>query len=88
MLKPYMPRQTLWDSICDLAGKEGTQPVSIPQAVENSAASAGIVEVELRSFVEQDLVRMDEAIQTLTLTEHGIQEAQGRFHTSEITGNL
>ena len=62
---------TLWESICKCAGPDGTATVSIDQAVEDSAVTAGIAEVEIRRLETERLLTVFEDGKTLALTELG-----------------
>jgi hypothetical protein len=64
-----MPKETLWEAICRLAGKDGNLDVHLPDAIDNSAVPEVVAVVEIRLMIEDGLLERDE--DTLRLTERG-----------------
>ena len=64
-----MPYDTLWDSICRLAGEKHECEIRLSEAIDGSAVSEQIAAVEVRRLIEDGLVEGDD--QTIRLTERG-----------------
>jgi len=67
-----MPLETLWESICRLAGKEGIEGVRLDEAVKRSAVPENVAAVEVRRMLDDGLLDGDE--ETVRLTERGRRE--------------
>ena len=66
-----MPYATLWETICRLAGDDGTALVNFDEAVGKSAVPRLVATVEVRKMVEDGLIESND--ESLVLTERGRQ---------------
>ena len=64
-----MPLDTLWESICRLAGDDGKGAVRLTEAVHRSAVPEKVAHVEVRRMIEDGLLAGDN--DTVQLTERG-----------------
>jgi hypothetical protein len=80
-----MAKETLWESICRLAGDDGGTEVPIALAIERSAVTEQVGLVEINLFVEQGLVQRigDDRIR---LTTEGRVGCSDNNHTHEFSG--
>jgi hypothetical protein len=77
-----MPLATLWESICRLAGDNGTVPVKLDDAVGKSAVPKNVALVEVRRMIEDGLIDGDD--ETVQLTERGRKSC---FESSQSPGD-
>jgi hypothetical protein len=75
--------ETLWESICHLAGPNGLQGVEIHEAVGRSAVNEAIANVELRNF-ERDGLIQPVTENRIELTVKGRERCHGGHHTEAI----
>ncbi len=80
-----MIRLTLWESICKLSGKDKTDVVSIAEAVDQSAVSRGIADVEIQRLVAEGMVTLLDSDQ-LQLTGEGRKACVDMHQSHEVTG--
>lgn len=64
-----MPLATLWESICRLAGDDGTAHVRLEEAVDKSAVPKNVALVEVRRMIDDGLLAGDGEV--VQLTERG-----------------
>lgn len=60
---------TLWESICLLAGEDATAPISLAEAIRHSAVPAAVAKVEVKRFANDGLLVQQDDV--LTLTDRG-----------------
>jgi hypothetical protein len=77
-----MPLDTLWESICRLAGDDGKGPVPLDEAVHRSAVPHNVARVEVRRMVEDGLIEVQ--AETVQLTERGRKSC---FEVNQAPGN-
>jgi hypothetical protein len=68
-IRELMPLDTLWESICRLAGDDGKGSVRLEDAVHRSAVPQKVARVEVRRMIEDGLIDGDEEM--VQLTERG-----------------
>lgn len=80
-----MPRLTFWESLIKLSGPALSDEVSVAAAVENSAVSAGIAEVQIKRLLQERLIEVVDD-DTIRLTEKGRSTVDGMHGSQYFIG--
>ncbi len=84
-----MPLPTLWESICALAGTDGTAEVGLDDAVGQSAVPMKVAEVEVRRMVDDGILVYAASEERIQLTDRGRRtcfDASGPTQSGLIIG--
>ena len=81
-----MIKLTLWESLCKLSGSDKTGAVSVAEALEHSAVSRGIADVEIQRLIGEGML-IDTGDDRVQLTEEG-RKACVDLHQSQVVTGL
>ncbi len=65
-----MPKETVWEAICHLAGKDGAAPVSYSEALRRAAVPPETTKLEISQMIDRGLITTP-GDDTILLTEQG-----------------
>lgn len=81
-----MPLNTLWESLCSLAGSDGSSPINVTEAVRLSAVPDVVAQVELKRMMEDGLLEGDGEV--VHLTDRGRKSCSDVNLTSEDNSTI
>lgn len=80
-----MIKLTLWESLCKLSGSDKTGVISVQEALEHSAVSRGIADVEIQRLIAEGML-FDAGNDQVQLTEEGRKACVDLHQSHEVTG--